>query len=105
MPSRRVRIPSQVTLGSHTFKIHRASEEALAAKAGAPAYGLFLPESQEIWVVEQKRGGPNASLCLQTYYHELTHAILWTVGHKDWTNEKVVDALGHVLKQAAETSA
>lgn len=104
--SKRVKIPSAVTLGSHRFTIHRASHEALQRIAGCPAYGVFLPESQSIYVIEQgsRRQGPSASLCLQTYYHELAHAMLWVMGHKDYTHEKVIDQLGHLLKQAQETA-
>ena len=103
--AKRVRIPSAVTLGSHRFTVRRVSPEALEKRAGCPAYGLFLPESQEILVIDQgKRGGPSASLCAQTYYHELAHALLWTLNHKDYLNEKVVDQLGHLLKQAHDTA-
>ncbi len=103
---RKVRIPTAVTLGSHTFVVRRVTAEALERRAGCPAYGLFLPENQEILIIEQgQRGkGPSASLCLQTYFHELAHALLWTMNHKDYLNEKVVDQLGHLLKQAQETA-
>lgn len=104
--SKRVRIPKQVTLGSHTFVVRRVSSEVLERRAGIAAYGLFLPENQEILIIEQgRRGrGPSHSLCLQTYFHELAHAILWTANHRDYVNEKVVDQLGHLLKQAQETA-
>lgn len=104
--SKRVKIPSAVTLGSHRFTIRRVSGEALARVAGCPAYGVFLPESQEILVIEQssRRHGPSASLCTQTYFHELAHAMMWVLGHKDYSNEKVIDQLGHLLKQSHETA-
>lgn len=104
--SKRVKIPSAVTLGSHRFTVRRVSAESLARVAGCPAYGVFLPESQEILVIAQgqRRQGPSASLCAQTYYHELAHAMLWVLGHKDFANEKVVDQLGHLLKQSQESA-
>lgn len=104
--AKRVKIPSAVTLGSHRFTVRRLSPAALERAVGCPAYGAFLPESQEILVTERgpKKAGPSSSLCIQTYYHELAHAMLWTLGHKDYANEKVIDQLGHLLKQSQETA-
>jgi hypothetical protein len=97
------RIPSRFTIGSLTFKVTRATAEEIEKRAGQAAYGLFLPDSQEILVHKAGRGC-SAELARQTFFHEAGHAILWVMGHKDYKNEKVVDQLGHVLKQFADTA-
>jgi hypothetical protein len=54
-------------------------------------------------IVTASRRGLSEALRAQTFYHELGHALLWTIGSKDYENEKAVDALGHALKQFMET--
>lgn len=97
------RIPSSFQIGSLTFKVTRVDSEAMERRAGVPAYGLFLPDSQEILV---HKAGKNCSAALakQAFHHELAHAIFWVMGHKDYKNEKTVDQLGHILKQFADTA-
>jgi hypothetical protein len=48
--------------------------------------------------------GCTAALAKQSFFHELSHAMFWTMSHKDYSNEKVVDQLGHVLKQFVDTA-
>jgi hypothetical protein len=97
------RIPASFQIGSLTFKVTRVSAEEMEKRAGIPAYGLFLPDSQEI-LVHTAGKDCSAALASQAFYHELGHAILWVMSHKDQKNEKVVDHLGHILKQFADTA-
>ena len=98
----RFKLPSSFTLGSLRFKVRELPAPDLHKLAGGECYGLFMPDRQEI-VVTAKRRGLSEALRAQTFYHELGHALLWTIGSKDYENEKAVDALGHALKQFMET--
>lgn len=97
------RIPESFQIGSLTFKVTRASGERLEEIVGQPAYGVFLPSSQEI-VIHKACSGCSAALAKQTFFHELAHAILWVMHHRDYANEKIVDNLGHILKQFSDTA-
>lgn len=97
------RIPESFQCGSLTFKVRRVSSEELEKLAGTPAYGVILYDSQEIFI--QKAGKTcSAALAWQSFFHEYAHALLWVMNHRDKTNEKVVDQLGHVLKQFHDTA-
>ncbi len=96
------RVPSRFRLGSLEFKAREMEATELHKIAGGECYGLFRPDSQEIFITAPRRGLSEA-LRAQTFYHELGHALLWTIGSKDYENEKAVDALGHALKQFMET--
>ncbi len=96
------RVPTSFTLGSLRFKGSVMEAEALHKRAGGECYGLFVPDMQEIIITASRRGLSEA-LREQTFYHELAHALLWTIGSKDYENEKAVDALGHALKQFMDT--
>lgn len=98
----RFRLPSTFVLGSLRFKVRELPAPELHKLAGGECYGLFVPDRQEI-VVTARRRGLSEALRAQTFYHELGHALLWTIGSKDYENEKAVDALGHALKQFMET--
>ncbi len=98
----RFRVPASFTLGSLKFTAREMPAAELHKFAGGECYGLFIPDKQEIIVTASRRGLSEA-LRAQTFYHELGHALLWTIGSKDYENEKAVDALGHALKQFMET--
>jgi hypothetical protein len=97
------RIPSSFQIGSLTYKVTRVTPKEMEKRAGRPAYGLFLPDSQEILILNAGKGC-TAALAKQSFFHELSHAMFWTMSHKDYNNEKVVDQLGHVLKQFVDTA-
>jgi hypothetical protein len=97
------RIPDSFQIGSLTFKVTRVSAEEMERRAGSPAYGLYLPDSQEILILSAGNGC-SAALAKQSFFHELAHAIFWTMNHKDYKNEKIVDQLGHILKQFVDTA-
>jgi len=86
-------------LGAHTFKVRTVSDEEMAKRTdGRPCYAVFFPDAQEILVCESRKG-LTESLRLQSFYHELGHALLWTANSRDYDNERVVDAMGHALLQ------
>ncbi len=101
--SRRLKIPTSFQLGAHTFKVTVVTEEQMLKRLGGKAaYAVFFPDSQEILVLERTRG-LSESLRAQSFYHELSHALLWTANSRDYDNERVVDAMGHALVQYLNT--
>lgn len=98
------RIPSSFQIGSHRFTVKRVSEEEMLQKCGGEeAYGLFLPDTLTIYVVKSSRKLKH-SIAIHTFWHEFSHALLWTLSHKDYNNEKTVDLMGHALKQFHDTA-
>jgi hypothetical protein len=97
------RIPAKFQIGSLVFKVTRVTLDEMERRAGSAAYGLFIPDSQEILILHAGKEY-SAALAKQAFFHELGHAIFWTMNHKDFHNEKAVDQLGHILKQFVDTA-
>lgn len=98
------RIPSKFRLGSLEFTVQRVTpEEMRELTEGHDAYGYFVPDTQSIYVLRAGRGC-SAALASQAFWHEVGHALLWVMNHKDYTNETVVDHIGHLLKQFHDTA-
>lgn len=95
------RVPTSFQLGGHTFIVKLVSEDELNERAGAPAYGLFVPDELTIYLQKPTRR-LKRSLVLQTFWHEFFHAMFWVANHQ-WTNEKLVDQCGHLLHQMLST--
>lgn len=96
------RIPKSLRLGSHKFDVVRMEGDELDALAGCSVYALFMPDRLTIYV-QKKHKRIKQSVLLQSFWHEVSHALLWVMTHKDWDNEKVVDQMGHLLKQLHDT--
>lgn len=96
------RIPRAFMLAGHRFTVEYVSEKEMEEAAGQPAYGLFLPNRLSILLLHPSRR-LKRSVILQTFYHELFHAIFWVANHQ-WQNEKLVDQCGHLLHQAITSS-
>jgi len=98
------RIPKSFQLGGHTFQVKLVEdEEEMMEITGVPAYGVFIPDRLTIYLLPVSKT-LKKSVVIQTFWHEWSHALLWTLGHKDWTNEKVVDQMGHLVKQFNDTA-
>lgn len=97
------RIPKAFTIGSHRFTVEYKTPRQLAEFAGAEAYGVFVPDRLALYLEKPSRR-LKRSVVVQTFWHEFSHALLWVLSHKDYNNEKVVDALGHALKQFHDTA-
>lgn len=90
-------------MGAHTFTVREVPAEVITKRCGGrSAYAVFFPDAQEI-LVEERRKGLSESLRLQSFYHELGHAVLWTANSRDYDNERVVDAMGHAMLQYQRT--
>ena len=67
---------------------------------GITEYGLCNPSTQEIII----RAGLNEQMTQQTFFHELVHAIMFTMGKLNH-DEEFTDAFGALLHQYERTKA
>lgn len=96
------RIPKAFWLAGHRFSVLLVDGEELERRAGKPAYGLFVPDELTIYLHRPSKK-LKTSIVLQTFYHELFHALFWVANHQ-WGNEKLVDQCGHLLHQAVTSA-
>jgi hypothetical protein len=96
------RVPKSFKLAGHCFTVKFVDDEEMTKLAGIEAYGLFRPGELTIYLQHPTKH-VKKSVVLQTFYHELFHAIFWVANHQ-WTNEKLVDQCGHLLHQAITSS-
>lgn len=97
------RVPKAFALAGHHFSVTFIDEEEMLRKTGGkPAYGVFIPDELRIYLLAPSRQ-LKRSVVLQTFYHELFHAIFWVANHQ-WTNERLVDQCGHLLHQVMTTA-
>ena len=81
-------------------------EEQFVKKTGGGCYGMFDPNSLTIYLCKPPPRNKGAKqIAYQTFWHEYTHALLWaSVRPKLYTDEKLVDQLGHHLAQLHTTA-
>jgi hypothetical protein len=98
-----MKIPTSFKLGGHTLTVKMVTEDEIFKIArDNHVYGIFIPDSLTIYLQKPTRR-LKASVVQQTFWHELSHAILWVMNHKDYSNEKMVDQMGHLLHQFHQT--
>ena len=95
------RIPTSFPLGSYTITVLTLEEDAFTKKTGGGCYGMFDPNALTIYLCKPPpRNKGAAQIAYQTFWHEYSHALLWaSVRPKLYTDEKLVDNLGHLLAQ------
>ena len=100
------KIPSSFQLGSYTITVLMLDEEQFVKKTGGGCYGMFDPNSLTIYLCKPPPRNKGAKqIAYQTFWHEYTHALLWaSVRPKLYTDEKLVDQLGHHLAQLHTTA-
>lgn len=93
----KLKIPAQIDLAGQTFQI--VLDPALRKLSGCCGQTHF--DDNLIVIDEQLRGDTRAV----TYYHELVHAILSTMGAQDLNkDEAFVDNFANLLWQSVKTS-
>jgi hypothetical protein len=97
------RIPKSFQLGCYTFTVKWMSNEAIEKFAGGECWGCIDRSSLLIVLNKSLLQKPH-EFRLQTFNHELAHAMLWVANSRDWGKEKVVDAVGHLLVQSESTA-
>lgn len=95
-------LPKSFQLFAHTFKVKESND--LVQREGA--VGIYRHAKQEI-TIQRNIDGTNLTETRieQTYFHELTHAILGEIGEEELCqNEKFVDLFSQGLHQALSTA-
>ena len=102
------RIPKSFKLFGHTIKVAVISKtnwgpliDGITKEEGCSetCVGLFDPATNAIYLVRQPRSQLSHSL-----WHETTHAILYYLNHKLYSNEQFVDTVAGCIAQVIETA-
>lgn len=90
------KVPKQFDLAGNTFKV--IIKEGMS-KGGAHGQTHF--DSAEVWLDKTMKPEDLKAI---TFYHELMHAMLMTLGKNDLNNDEgFVDSMGNLLWQAHKT--
>lgn len=92
-------IPHQFRVKRKTFKVH-------GGKPRSWLRGKVHHDEQRVWVYERDKVG-NPMLPAErreTFFHELTHVVLYEMKHPLWCNEEFVDEFARLFTQAINTS-
>lgn len=100
----RVCIPETFKLAGKTWTVRVVDQETLREQAaildGTELMGLCTSHDSTIWLCDETKGQERD----HTFCHELTHAILFTLGWgKINRDEDKVDALGGMIHQFLDT--
>jgi hypothetical protein len=102
------RIPKSFQLLGHTVTVRIVSKrdwEALIEEVDDEEnmdeadVGYWIPGDDLIVIKRQPK-----AMMLHTFYHELTHAVLYYMNSPLWTDEIHVDNFGGLLAQAMDTA-
>jgi len=93
LTARRAKIPKPFHVMGHTIKVKRIPKTRW--KAGKNCVGYFDPASMTIAVCSSMA----ASAQEQTFWHEVTHCILFALNSPSYENEEFVDQVGGLLHQ------
>lgn len=96
------KIPSSFSLGAYEIKVVMLTADEMTRKCG-DMYGQFDPGNLTIYLMHPDRTTKRAVI-MQTFWHEYAHAMLWVADPKRYTNEKLVENLGHLLAQFHNTA-
>jgi hypothetical protein len=90
------RIPSSFELMGHKITV-----EIIPTKdwPHGECVGLYQPDKGRISILRQSKT-QNAHV----FWHEATHAMLYVMGHKLYSNEGFVDTLGGLIAQINSTA-
>lgn len=95
-------IPKKFKLGSHTYTIRMVRHTEPKGTMGKVYYDLGCIE------IATNSGRNDRSFKQEeiddTFWHEVTHAILRDMGHKLWNNERFVTDFANRLTQVVNTS-
>ena len=98
-----MKIPKQVTIGKTKIKI---DQPVSLMVRGTPCHGCFDRADNSIDVAKQDVRGNryNKDERSETFWHEITHAILHDMKNQLSYNEKFVTAFSQRLDQAIKTA-
>lgn len=91
-------IPKSFRIGRYTYKVEMHANSI--AK-----YGTLLPEAKRVIIFNAVRGIPRVEASkAETFWHEVTHAILRDMGSPRWKDEAFVLAFSKRLNQVVHTA-
>jgi hypothetical protein len=99
-----VKIPKQVTIGRTPHLVRRKSKVVVGKTL---CQGCFDESTRTITIAQGNPDGGykySADERSNTFWHELTHAILYDMGNDLTRNEKFVTAFADRLNQAIKTA-
>jgi len=96
------KIPTSFQLGAYEIKVVMLSADEMERKCG-DMYGQFDPGNLTIYLMRPDKT-TKLAVIKQTFWHEYAHAMLWVADPKRYTNEKLVENLGHLLAQLHNTA-
>lgn len=97
-----MKIPKEFKILDTTFKVEFNNDGKLASEEQCE--GMFYQGSNKI-LIQQPNSYYSEQSAESTFYHELTHAILFTLGFREENeNETFVDLLGRALRQFQNTA-
>lgn len=96
-------IPTKFTLLSHDIEVVIDNEYC----HNNQCMGRFIPWENKIIIADKYKTAKSwrkykDSIVEHTFYHELTHCILYYMNHELWDNESFVDQFAGLLAQALE---
>lgn len=92
-----MRIPTQINVGQHRYKVEQVTHSPKANTMGAVSY-----DTKAIYIARRSRYNQRYSQHEKqdTFWHELTHAILKDMGSHLESDEKFVTAFANRLTKA-----
>lgn len=88
-----------------TFQIRNVSYTVQPATSHSDVHGRYWWEVHHIAVATKHKGEPRKSQDIaETFWHEVTHAILRDMEHPQWADEAFVSAFSKRLTQAIYTA-
>jgi hypothetical protein len=96
------KIPTSFKLGAYDIKVVRLTGAEIAKKCG-DVYGQFDPGNLTLYLMYADKTTKHA-VVYQTFWHEYAHAMLWVADPARYTNEKLVESIGHLLAQFHNTA-
>jgi hypothetical protein len=91
-------IPQKFRIGTKRYKIEMHESHPRR-------YGSLIPEGQRILLYRVTGGKPNNDERMSdTFWHEVTHAILWEMDDPRWKDEVFVKAFSKRLNQVCLTA-
>lgn len=100
------RIPKQFRIFAHTITVEVVPKSRwksvvadVTEQEDDDCVGLFSSERNAIYVLKQSK-----SQTMHSLWHEITHAILYYLNHKLYSNEQFVDTVAGCICQVMETA-
>lgn len=96
-----MKIPSEITIGKTVYKVKRPHTVQDPASYGRT---YFDDKVVELAVYDKFGNKFSVDEVDNTFWHEVTHAILYDMGHNLWDNEVFVTAFANRLSDAIDSA-